>query len=167
MGEDEVDTNKENKPKILERTIKPEVYLAGPIEVEGDTWRERASNKLRELGFLPVDPLRSENIRRKGKHLESDMQDAAVAGRNKYDLHRAQITGGFVLMNLNTTKDGRRPTGTLFELQWCADRDVPVIAIIGRECDPNIRTHPWVTSQVMHVSTSVTAALEFIEEYMT
>ena len=163
MGEEE-----EIVSIIEERTIKPEVYLAGPIEVEGDTWRERAGEKLRKLGFLPVDPLRSENIRRKGKHLESDMQDAAVAGRNKYDLHRAQITGGFVLMNLNTTKDGRRPTGTLFELQWCADRDVPVIAIIGpRDCDPNIRTHPWVTSQVMHVSTSVTAALEFIEEYMT
>ena len=163
MGEEEEKT----ELLIEERVVKPEVYLAGPVEVEGDTWRERAGNKLRELGFIPIDPLRNESIRRRGKHIESDMQDSAVAGRNKYDLERARITGGFVLMNLNTTKDGRRPTGTLFELQWSADRDLPIIAIIGRECDPNIRTHPWTTSQVMHIATSVTAALEFIEEYMT
>ncbi|MEK0325347.1 MAG: hypothetical protein QQN63_06545 [Nitrosopumilus sp.] len=145
---------------------KPFVYLAGPVEYGGDTWRERAGKFLLKLGFIPIDPLRNEKITKKGKHLESSISDEAIVGRNKYDLHRCRISGGFAIMNLSTTKDGRRPIGTLFELEWCAERDVPVVAILGKDCDPNIRTHPWIVSQVIYKATSVTDALNFIENYM-
>lgn len=145
---------------------RPYVYLAGPVEYGGDTWRERASKYLFKIGFNTIDPLRNENITKKGKHLESSIPAEAIVTRNKWDLHRTQISGGFVIMNLSSSKDGRRPTGTLFELEWCAERDVPVVAIMGKDCEPNIRTHPWITSQVMYKATSVTDALNFIENYM-
>ena len=68
-------------------------------------------------------------------------------------------------MNLSTTKEGRKPIGTLFELQWCWDNRVAVIAVMGRDCDPSYRNHPWIKVMVSAQVTSVTAGLKLIEEY--
>jgi nucleoside 2-deoxyribosyltransferase len=145
--------------------MKRAVYLAGPVEVEGDTWRARAAEALEKLGFEPINPLRGEEIKKVGKHIQSDVPDKAIVVRDKSDLRRVQLTGGFVVMNLCTTSDGRDPIGTLFELQWCVDRDVPVIAVMGRGCKPNYRTHPWIKEAVGYEASSLTDALNFIENY--
>lgn len=142
------------------------IYLAGPIEIQGDTWRGRASEALAKLGFDTLDPLRGEELRKVGKHIESNLSPKAIVQRDKNDLRRTEISGGIVLANLNTTKDGRNPIGTLFELEWCTNHGVPVVAVMGRDCDPNYRTHPWICESVMYQATSVTDALNFIEVYV-
>ncbi len=148
-------------------TVKRFVYLAGPVEYEGDTWRGRAGTFVEKLGFEPIDPIRGEQLKRVGKHIESDVPDKVIVMRDLNDLRRVALSGGLVVMNLSTTSDGRKPIGTLFELQWCYDNQVPVIAVMGRDCDPNYRTHPWIKTMVTFEATSVTAALEMVESYFT
>jgi nucleoside 2-deoxyribosyltransferase len=143
------------------------VYLAGPVEYEGDTWRERARAFLEKLGFETIDPIRGEQLKRVGKHIESDVPDKVIVMRDLNDLRRVALTGGLVVMNLSTTSDRRKPIGTLFELQWCYDNQVPVIAVMGRDCGPNYRTHPWIRTMVTYGAPSVTAALEMVESYFT
>ena len=48
------------------------VYLAGAVEIV-DTWRERAATELRAAGFEPLDPMRGEICKQKGKHVVSDI----------------------------------------------------------------------------------------------
>ena len=141
------------------------VYLAGPTEIEGDTWRTKAGEKLEQMDFEPIDPMRGEQLRRVGKHLESDVPDEAIVMRDLNDLRRTALTGGICLMSLDTTSDGRRPIGTLFELMWCWLHGVPVVAVMGRNTDPMYRTHPWVKTMVTYKATSMTDALKFIEAY--
>jgi hypothetical protein len=85
--------------------------------------------------------------------------------RDLNDMQRIKISGGIVLMNLSTTAEGRKPIGTLFELMWCWDNRIPVIAVMGRDCDPGYRNHPWIKTMVSYEATSVTDALNLIEEY--
>lgn len=144
------------------------VYLAGPVEVE-DTWREKTAEKLkklRELGLKiePLDPIRTEQIKR-SRGITTDIPPHAVVAMNLHDLNRTRLSGGFVLMNLNTTKEGRRPLGTLFEFQWANDHEVPVIAVVGRDAHPDIRNHPFVIRNAAYVATSLTDALNFIEAH--
>lgn len=143
------------------------VYLAGPVEVEGAVWRERVSKRLEELGFEPLNPLRGEEIRKVGKFVQSDIPDKTIVARDKSDMNRVRLTGGFVIMNLNTTNEGRPPIATLMELQWCVDHDVPVLGIMSdRDCDSRIRTHPWINESLSYKVTSVTAALAFVEGHL-
>ena len=142
------------------------VYLAGALELEGDTWRKRAGAALAKMNFIPLDPVRRETIKKVGKYAQSDMSDLAVVNRDLNDLKRMELSGGFVLMNLNNSSDGRRPMGTLFELEWCRSRNIPVVAIMGRECDSSLKNHPWVSVSVIYKASSVQDALTFIESYL-
>lgn len=140
------------------------VYLAGPVEFE-DTWRNRAGAALKKMGFEPLDPMRGEEHKTVGKHIESNIPDSLLVMRDLNDLQRCKISAGFVLMNLSTTKEGRKPLGTLFELMWAWSNRVPVVAIMGRECDPEYKKHPWINTMVSCKMSSVTSALSLIEEY--
>jgi nucleoside 2-deoxyribosyltransferase len=143
------------------------IYLAGPVEVEGDTWRERTAEALEKLNFETLNPLRGEEIKKVGNYVKSDISDKAIVARDKHDLERVRLSGGFVVMNLNSSEDGRNPIGTLFELQWCVDNGVPVLGIMSeRNCDSRIRTHPWVNESLSYKVTSVTAAINFIESHL-
>jgi nucleoside 2-deoxyribosyltransferase len=138
------------------------IYLAGPIEYEGDTWRTRATEMLAKLGFKTIDPLRNEQIYKVGKHLRSDLTDKEVVRRDLDDLRRTKLSGGLVLANLNKTSTGRSPIGTLFELMWSYDNSLPVVSIMGKNCDPHIKTHPWVRYCTTCETTSLTAAVAVI-----
>jgi len=141
------------------------IYLAGCVEYKGDTWREKTAVALAEMGFGSIDPMRNEKIKKVGKHLESDLDDTLLVRRDIYDLDRAGASGGLMLANLNTTSDGRRPKGTLFEMQHAYDFKIPVISVMGRDCDPEIRTHPFVKYCTSYKATSLTDALRAIEHY--
>jgi hypothetical protein len=143
------------------------VYLAGPIEYEGDTWRKKAGEALIKLGFYPIDPLRNECIVRVGKHLASDLTDTEVVRRDLDDIKRVGLSGGLILANLNTTAAGRNPIGTLFELMNAYDNSIPVVSIMGKKCSPHIKTHPWVKYCSTCQCTSLTAALDTIERLFT
>ncbi len=140
------------------------VYLAGPVEIE-DTWRKRAHIALAKMGMEGLDPMRGEEIKTVGKHLETNVPDSLLVTRDLNDLYRTKLSGGFCLMNLSTTKEGRKPIGTLFELQWCFDNNIAVIAVMGRDCDPSYRHHPWINVMVSAQVSSVTAGLKLIEQY--
>jgi hypothetical protein len=140
------------------------VYLAGPVELQ-DTWRDRAGKALAKMGLEPLDPLRGEDHKTVGKHIQASVPDSLLVMRDLNDMQRIKNSAGFVLMNLSSTAEGRRPIGTLFELMWLWDNRVPVIAVMGRDCDPNYKNHPWIKEMVSYEATSVTDALNMIEEY--
>jgi nucleoside 2-deoxyribosyltransferase len=144
------------------------VYLAGPVELE-DTWRERAAKSLAKMGLEPVDPLRGQAHKtvanQTSKHIKASVPDSLLVMRDLNDMQRIKNSAGFVLMNLSTTAEGRKPIGTLFELNWCWTNRVPVIAVMGRDCDPSYKHHPWIKEMVSYEATSVTDALNLIEDY--
>ncbi len=144
------------------------VYLAGPVELE-DTWRDRAAKVLAKMGLEPLDPLRGQNhttvANQQAKHIKASVPDSLLVMRDLNDMQRIKNSSGLVLMNLSTTSEGRKPIGTLFELMWCWENRVPVIAVMGRDCDPSYKHHPWIKEMVSYEATSVTDALTLIEEY--
>lgn len=140
------------------------VYLAGAVEID-DTWRERAAVELRKAGFTPLDPMRGEQVQKKGKHLVSDASDGLIVTRDLNDLDRVAASGGLCLMHLKTTAEGRPPTATLCEMMYCYTKNIPVIAVVGPKCSPILREHPWVRVMTAHRATSVTGALEVITQY--
>ena len=140
------------------------VYLAGPVEIE-DTWRARSIDVLAKMGLEGLDPMRGEQIVAVGQCLRSNVSDSLLVARDLNDLERTRLSGGLTLMNLSKTGEGRPPIGTLFELMWCWERKVPIIAVMGRECLPRYRNHPWIKLMVSEQVPSVTAGLKLIEEY--
>jgi hypothetical protein len=140
------------------------VYLAGPVEIV-DTWRERAARELEAAGYTPLNPLRGEDYAQCGKHIKSSIPDQLIVTRDLNDLARTEYSGGLCLMNLSSTAEGRRPIGTLFELQWCYDHRLPVVAVMGSKCDPAYRKHPWIKVMVGYEAASVTEALALINTY--
>lgn len=162
MAEDEI-----REPSRKANAVTPPrryVYLAGAVEID-DTWRKRAAEALSKMGLEPLDPLRGEEHKSVGKHIQASVPDSLLVMRDLNDMQRIKLSGGLVLMNLSTTKEGRKPVGTLFELMWSWDNRVPVIAVMGRDCPPEYKNHPWIKTMVSYEATSVTAALNLIEEY--
>lgn len=153
----ETDTPQTLTPKRL-------VYLAGPIEIV-DTWRERAGAVLDKLGFESINPLRGEDFKKSGKYIQSDIPDNLIVMRDVHDMQRCSLSGGFCLMNLSKTAEGRNPIGTLCELEWCYEHRLPVIGVVGAQCDPGYKNSPWVKTRVSYRATSVTDALTLIENY--
>lgn len=141
------------------------VYLCGPCEVEGDTWRVKTAEKLVAMGFAPIDPLRNEKLTKVGKHVESDLTDKMVVRRDLNDLERTKDSGGLLLANLQTTVDGRNPMGALFEMMYAHTHQIPVISVLNDKCDVDVRTHPWVRYCTTYEATSLTRAVEAIELY--
>jgi len=140
------------------------VYLAGPVEEE-DTWRARSMEYLAKLWLEGLDPMRGETLKKVGKRILTDKPDNAIVSRDLNDLKRVADSGGLCIMNLNTTKEDRRPGATMSELEFCRANGIPVIAIIGKTCHPQFRDNPWVNVIAAAKVTSVTAALKLIEEY--
>lgn len=146
--------------------MRPKVYLAGPAEVE-DSWRERATKALDKLGFDVVNPMRGEKLRRgRGEgDVGSNVSDKLIVVRDHYDMNQVKLSGGFFLMNFNTTEDDRDPMGTLMELEWAYINNMPVVGILGRDTVAAIRNHPWIKELVTHPCTSLKASLNLIEQY--
>ena len=140
------------------------VYLAGCVEVE-DTWRGEAEKLLHDLGFETINPIRQETIRIQNGVAVSSLNPKAVMDRNLLDLHDMRRSGGFILMNLNSTREGRRPMGCLMELMWAYERQVPVIAFMGDDTHPDIRYHPWIRSCITCCSESLEGAIGIIRRY--
>lgn len=140
------------------------VYLAGPVEEE-DTWRTRAVEQLEKLGMEGLDPMRGELIKKVGKHIVTDKPDNLIVARDLNDLKRTADSGGVCIMNLSTTKEGRRPGATMAELEYCRANGIPVIAIVGKTCHPQFRNNPWVNVIAAATVTSLTAALKLVEDY--
>lgn len=147
--------------------MRPSVYLAGPVE-KVDTWRKLAAERLTSSGLRPINPLRNETIHfESGGVITSDIPDNAIVARDLNDLKATSLSGGFCLMNLQTSDEGRRPIGSLFELQYCYDHSIPVIAVMGEKCDRTISTHPWVRNHIVAGFPSVEEAIDFILSYMS
>lgn len=142
----------------------PCVYLAGPVE-KVDTWRKQAAKRLAKIGFQPINPLRKETISFDGSICKSEASDRVIVTRDLNDLKYTERTGGLCLMKLDTTAEGRKPIGSLFELQYCYDNTIPVVAVMGSRCDEGIRTHPWVRHHIVKAFPTVEEAISFIEDY--
>jgi len=142
----------------------PCVYLAGPVE-KVDTWRKQAAKKLAKIGLRPINPLRKETISFSGAVCTSGESDRVIVTRDLNDLKVTGMTGGLCLMKLDTTAEGRQPIGSLFELQYCYDNTIPVVAVMGTDCNEGIRTHPWVRHHIVKSFPTVEEAIDFIENY--
>jgi hypothetical protein len=120
---------------------------------------------LNKLDLEGLDPMRGELIKKVGKHIVTDKPDNLIVARDLNDLKRTADSGGLCIMNLNTTREGRRPGATMSELEFCRANGIPVIAIVGKMCHPQFKNNPWVNVIAAATVTSVTAALKLIEDY--
>ncbi|MFX0095567.1 MAG: hypothetical protein ACFFBD_27770 [Candidatus Hodarchaeota archaeon] len=144
--------------------IKRYVYLAGAVEIE-DTWRMVATEKLAKIGFIAINPIRNEKLKSIGKHIKSETPDRLTVTRDLNDLNQIKLSGGLIIANLNTTKEGRRPCATLMEIFWAWTNQVPIIGVIGKSCEPILKYHPWLKVMVSAEVSSIEKAIDLIQEY--
>lgn len=137
-------------------------YLAGPVELV-DTWREKASKDLREIGVEPINPMEGEEIRRLDNGMViSQFTHKEILERNIRDLVAVKKSNGVCLMKLDTSEEGRRPTGALLEFEWCVLNEVPVIWVVSEKTETNIRHSPWTSEQATYIAESMEDAIEYI-----
>ncbi len=138
-------------------------YLAGPVELI-DTWREKASKDLKEIGVEPINPMEGEEIRKLDNGMfTSQFTPKEILERNIRDLVSVKESNGICLMKLDTSEEGRRPTGALLEFEWCVLNEVPVVWVVSDRTEQNIRCSPWTAEQATHIAESMEDALGYIK----
>jgi len=126
------------------------VYLAGPISglthAQCTEWRDYASDKLADAGITSYSPMRhKEFLSDKGVIEQSYPQfalssDKAIMTRDHNDV----VTSDAILVNLLDFK--RVTIGTVMELAWAYDRQIPVVVIM--EKTGNLHDHPMVREAI-------------------
>jgi nucleoside 2-deoxyribosyltransferase len=121
------------------------VYLAGPItglSYEGCTsWREYAKAQLDEAYLVGLDPMRQKDYLLREK-IVGDAYDTVLScsrgimTRDHWDCTRCDV----ILVNLiGATKVS---IGTVMEIAWAWDNDIPVVLCIEKE--GNIHDHAMI-----------------------
>lgn len=142
--------------------MKPTVYLAGPIlglgKSEANDWRLDVALALQCFGIIGVSPLRCEPII--GDVYKPEYGDPrfgtarAISSKNLFDTKRCDMT----LAYLPPPAPGRHQSyGTIGEVFWAHALGKPVILV---STDPDITTHPIVTSCASWLLTNLDDAIE-------
>lgn len=134
--------------------MKPTVYLAGPIANTtagvAFTWREYASDRLRDRGIEPRSPMRAKRA--------LSQHDIGTDYRAYGDRGWAYTPSGILTRDHNdcTTADGvlmnmlgakSMSFGTGMELAWCYDRHIPTVVAIEASGNPH-DGHPMFAAAV-------------------
>lgn len=147
--------------------MKLNIYLAGLISTdypESLLWRKIASERIRELGHNPISPMAGK------KNLAKQTTDGGITSkvatskgiilRDYRDLRRADV----IVANLETFGCRRPLVGTLFELAWAWQLNVPVVAIVAPD-NYLFRQHPFISESVAFFKETVIHAVETACDY--
>ena len=121
------------------------VYLAGPISGLSHTgcteWRQYVIDKL-PSEIQALSPMRAKDYLKSSGTLEGSYEDwplstqRGIYARDRFDCTRADA----ILVNLLGAE--RVSIGTVMEIAWGADNDIPVVLLMEKE--GNIHDHPMV-----------------------
>lgn len=136
--------------------MKTIVYLAGACECETKEVRSGWRKECEELlagdvgsGFSVFNPLAFFDYDCLRHQSESEVF--------RFE-HRAVVQkANVVLVNLTNI---RRSVGTICELAWAYDHDVPIVAF-GSTLD----LHPWILTMCDRIVSNLEGAVEYIKEY--
>lgn len=127
------------------------VYLSGPISgltfAECTEWRRRMADQLEDYDLEVLDPMRDvtapspdtlidELVLGIGSVDASMLSDRGIMVRDHHDTCRADL----LVINLLGAK--KASIGTVAELAWAYDRNIPTIVLM--ENDGNVHDHPFV-----------------------
>lgn len=139
----------------MSETIK--IYLAGPAyfeEDEGQTWRRKAEQMIKtatddkEANVITINPMDffsySEHKHQSDTQVKRYYMDQIAHSR-------------LILVNLDHT---RTSPGTLAELQFAADHDIPIIAFCTDD-----EVYPWAKCDAQVVFSSLLSAIDYIADY--
>ena len=156
--------------------MKHTVYLSGPMggcsyeEMTG--WRKQAESALNSENVRCTLPTRSIT---KNKHPYET--ERWINRRDHFDCTKAAV----ILVNLQGMKT--ISIGTVMEIAWAYDRQIPVIAIVDKEPslhfvsmeegaavymkNPEIHKHPMMIDSITQVVYSVDEGIAFVKELLS
>ena len=144
--------------------MKHYIYLAGPITgltFEGATdWRDNVSKLLNSDKVECLSPLRGKDFLLNAGVLHAGTYDGvlttgkAIMRRDYFDCTRASA----VLVNLLEAE--RISMGTVMELGWCYQAQIPTVVIMEKN---NIHNHVMVNEACTYTVTSMEEAIETIK----
>ncbi|KKK97456.1 hypothetical protein LCGC14_2652570 [marine sediment metagenome] len=134
-----------------------QVYLSGPISDtsfdDASNWREYATKKLGDAGFVVRDPLRGKsflsNQLTPGNTSEIDrddyeklgnplLSDKALFRRDKLDV----ISSDIILCNFSEAK--KASIGSIFELSLAEDHKKLAVIVLNKVVEEDAHNHPFV-----------------------
>jgi nucleoside 2-deoxyribosyltransferase len=116
------------------------VYLAGPITgcTYGDCtdWRDYAKKKLAEAGIIGLDPMRGKTFLEKETNVGNNYAHPlgtprGIMTRDHWDCTRCDV----LLVNLIGAT--RVSIGTVMEIAWAYDNQIPIILLIEPTGNPH------------------------------
>ena len=122
------------------------VYLAGPVErtllSTARTWRKLATTRFWTRGITTIDPLRTDDvITRDGIIEASELPNRYLMQRCYQDVCQSQA----ILVNF---VEGNYPSfGSIIELGWAWQRQIPVVAVISLE-QQIYKKHPMIAETI-------------------
>lgn len=138
------------------------IYLAGPITGltldESVEWRDQVSKALDSPTTKCFSPLRGKKHLAKEGKLHSGTYEGTltsqkgIMGRDYFDCTRSTV----VIFNL---KDAQKASiGTVMELAWCYQKQIPTIVII--EAVGNVHDHVMVREAITYRVDSIEEAVD-------
>jgi len=138
------------------------IYLAGPITGitfdESIGWREQVSVKLNSPNVKCFSPLRGKDYLKSQGKLHSGTYDGTmtgakgIMGRDFFDCTRSTV----VIFNLEKTE--KVSIGTVMELAWCYQKQIPTIVIMEEK--GNLHDHVMVREAITYRVTTLDEAVD-------
>jgi nucleoside 2-deoxyribosyltransferase len=109
-----------------------------------------------------LSPLRGKDMTKSkdGGLSTPDQGSKSIIIRDYNDIKRADV----MLVNLNLWGSTRPLVGTLMELAWAWQMQMPVVAVCAKD-DVLMRNHPFINECISHYCETMAEAIEFIGRY--
>lgn len=145
------------------------VYLAGPVTGEillyASDWRDMARTNLRAYDMIEtVSPLRHKVLPDEGPIPDSDESDPLNSRRGIYARCRADVLRSDLVLANFAYAQTRVSIGTVMEVTWAKEWDIPVIAFIdsSNKSYPNPHWHNMLRETFDFVVPTLSQALDLI-----
>ncbi len=148
----------------------PKVYLAGPITgctFDGCTeWRDVAKEVLSAAGIQAFSPMRAKDYLKNYGELTGSYPDAGlfssarnIMTRDHFDCTNADVV--FAYLKGAT----RISSGTVMEIAWAFDRQIPLVAVIEKEGNPH--SHPMIDEAIGFRAETLEDGLVIVKAILT
>lgn len=145
---------------------KPVVYLAGLISTDVSKslqWRVDVKPRLEDLGFEVLSPMRGKDPAKlvRGGVVDPSLTARDIVLRDFNDIRRSTV----ILAHLEVFGGSRPLLGTIAELAWAWQLNIPVVGIADFDNVHNMQNHPFTREFISHYFTTHWEAADFIAHY--
>lgn len=140
------------------------VYLAGPIRglsyKDCTDWREYYAEKVREMGHVPLSPMRGKEFLSRVRKIKGEYPDhpmssgRGIYGRDCFDVRHCEVT----LARLLDAEEAS--IGTCMEIQRAHDHGRYALVVMEKN---NVHRHPFIEQAASLVVETDEEALEVLE----